>query len=109
MDIIKKVRIVTFRGTPEQISRQEGLSRPFGILNSLDKIGDTPNFCEVKVEDASSVDLNGKKPLVFLYKGEEFRVIPFQARYEDDWVLRCYDLNKGEVVDFKMWEIIGGV
>lgn len=118
--IIEKVRIVTFRGTEEQVSKQEGLSRPFGILNSLDKIKDNPNSCEVKVEDASSIDLTDKKPFIFEYtncKNETSirKVIPIQPRFEVNefhgseplWLLKCYDLDKYEIRYFDMSKIKG--
>ena len=109
--MVEKVRIVTFKGTKEQVEEQESKSRSFGSFSYNDT-------CEIIVEDATSVDLSNKKPFTFKYvnwKGEVGirRVIPIQPKFEVNefhgseplWLLKAYDLDKGAIRYFDMLKI----
>ena len=114
---MEKVRIVTFRGTEDEVKNQEAHSRPFGILNPIkDRPKNYPgNTCEVEIEDATGIDLEGKPPFEFMYenwKGEisKRKVIPLITKYTTNqfhgdkplWLLKAYDLDKCAIRYFDM-------
>ena len=89
---METVRLVTFRGTKEQVKYQEGASKPFGVFN---KGMELKKSCEVEVEDMSRIDLENKTPLKFTYFDSEYNVIPLKFDFDKGkWLLRAYNLEE---------------